>query len=449
MGIIKTTWDRLIHLGLADLPDRDQQKRISLGVNKMAAFVVMINSTLGFACCFLAKDVSLFGGVAAEIALMAIPLVCNYHKKYWWGSMSMFLVMSLATLFFCCVLGKLAEAQLTVIYLLGLSRFVFADKRSRILCTAITIAIIIGIELNFEFVFIAPVKMGAIANYVVRGSAYAVVIFLVIYTFNLFSKANRYLFDKLQIYADQVEANLEKEAEENRIKDKFIGNATHEVRVSFFAISSIINHLYSIEQKINKKQFKKGIDDLQAACKYSQTIFDNILAYEKYQAKLPNQTQDQLVNLDILLASIVGIYNYMAESRDIVIDCHIAEELEGGYVVTDELKLRQIVTNLLDNAVKFTDNRSIVTVEASQQDNQLVISIQDQGCGIDEASLPNIFKPFVTRNPDGLGLGLFIVHELTEVLGGKIAAVNRPEGGAVFTVTLPVKIKNLAIEQAI
>ena len=103
------------------------------------------------------------------------------------------------------------------------------------------------------------------------------------------------------------------------------------------------------------------------------------------------------------------------------------------------MKLRQIITKTLDNAVKFTDNRSIVSVDVSKREDQLVISIQDSGCGVDEALIGTIFEPFVTRNPHGLGLGLYIVSELVEAMNGTIHVCNRAEGGANFTISIPVR----------
>lgn len=439
MRTIKPIWKYLVHLGISDLPNHDQQKRITLGVNKMAAFVIGINATIGIACCIITRNAALFKGVLIEIVAMAIPLLLNHRKKYWWGSMSLFLFVSVATFYFCCVLGKLAEAQLTIVYLVGLSLFVFNDRASRIACIALSICVIIGVELNFKLAFIHPLDTDVVANYIIRASAYAVVIFLVVYTFHLFAKSNRYLLDQLQIYADQIKLSHDKEVQQNKTKDKFIGNATHEVRIAFFSIFSIINHLSAIEKKTPADDLRQCIDDLRATCKYSQNTFDNTLAYVRYNAGLTSPIQTQLVNIQLLLESVVSIYRHAAESREITIDLQLHEVLQDCYLITDEMKLRQIITNTLDNAVKFTDNRSVISVDVNRRKDQLVVSIQDGGSGVDESLIKTIFQPFVTQNPHGLGLGLFIVREWVEAMNGTINVSNHPEGGANFTISIPIK----------
>jgi signal transduction histidine kinase len=439
MPTIKRIWSYLTHRGISHLPDHNEQKRITLGVNRMAAFVIVINATIGIASCIITRSSALFTGVLTEIAAMAIPLLLNHHRKYWWGSISLFLLVSTATFYFCSVLGKLVEAQLAIVYLVGLSFFVFRDRASRIACVGISIAVVIGVELNFRFAFIRPLNTDIATTYILRASAYAVVIFLVIYTFHLYAKSNRYLLGQLQVHADQIQLSRDKEAQENRTKDKFIGNATHEVRIAFFSIYSIINHLSAIEKNTPMDELGKCIDDLRATCRYSQNTFDNTLAYVRYNAGLASPMDAQLVNIHVLLESVVSIYRHAAESRDITIDLHLPVDLQDCYLVVDEMKLRQIITNTLDNAVKFTDNRSIVSVDVSKREDQLVISIQDSGCGVDEALIGTIFEPFVTRNPHGLGLGLYIVSELVEAMNGTIHVCNRAEGGANFTISIPVR----------
>jgi signal transduction histidine kinase len=109
--------------------------------------------------------------------------------------------------------------------------------------------------------------------------------------------------------------------------------------------------------------------------------------------------------------------------------------------------LRQVFWNLLSNAAKFAPEGGYVGVRAMQSDDDITIAVEDDGPGIDPAFLPRIFEQFsqadgsVTRQYGGLGLGLAITHHLVRLHNGEIDAGNRPEGGAVFTVRLPIHAK--------
>jgi len=101
----------------------------------------------------------------------------------------------------------------------------------------------------------------------------------------------------------------------------------------------------------------------------------------------------------------------------------------------DEARMRQVLINLLENAVEMSEGRVAVTV--GRADKGLTFTVRDSGPGIAEADLGHVFEPFFTRRTRGTGLGLAVARRLIELHGGTIAAANAPGGGAVFTITLP------------
>jgi two-component system sensor histidine kinase HydH len=101
----------------------------------------------------------------------------------------------------------------------------------------------------------------------------------------------------------------------------------------------------------------------------------------------------------------------------------------------DEARLRQVLINLLENAVEMSEQRVAVTIAREERD--LVITVRDSGPGIAPADLEHVFEPFFTRRTRGTGLGLAVARRLIDLHGGAIAASNAPGGGAVFTITLP------------
>ena len=101
----------------------------------------------------------------------------------------------------------------------------------------------------------------------------------------------------------------------------------------------------------------------------------------------------------------------------------------------DEARLRQVMINLLENAVEMSESRVAVTI--GREDRELVITVRDSGPGIAAADLDHVFEPFFTRRTRGTGLGLAVARRLIDLHGGAIAASNAAGGGAVFTITLP------------
>jgi two-component system OmpR family sensor kinase len=111
-------------------------------------------------------------------------------------------------------------------------------------------------------------------------------------------------------------------------------------------------------------------------------------------------------------------------------------------IVTDADILTQILLNLLENAIAYTEHGT-VNVTLAMHTDTMQIQIRDNGPGIDPAHFTQIFQPFFRSDParqrreGNVGLGLALTHELTHLIGGRIEAANHPEGGAVFTLTVP------------
>lgn len=128
----------------------------------------------------------------------------------------------------------------------------------------------------------------------------------------------------------------------------------------------------------------------------------------------------------------------LAEERDVRL---LVEAAPGAWVLGDAGRLRQVLLILLDNALKFTPDGGSISVSVARQGGQVRLEVRDSGPGIAPADLPHLFERFYradkARTSSGTGLGLAIGRWIVEAHGGRIAAANLPEGGALFTVTLP------------
>lgn len=432
----KAIWDRLRTLGTGNLAATDFQQKVSVGINQMALYVICIDSTIGLAVYFfMAHSLVLLIGVLVEIGLAFIPLLLNYRERHQAAGVALYVVLAAGTFFFCCLLGNLARVDLMIVVLMGSTGFFIAGRRNQFICYSVAVLVFIAVYVNGKVGYIHQLEVdNTIARHFLFWSAFSVVVFLVITVFNWYRKNNDLLREQTNNYAAQIAESLKMEELENRTKDKFIANATHEMKVSFRSIFAII----SILQRDDPKELKTNIDDLRAACKYSNSILDNIFEYERYKAGRKPELLNQLIDVRMVIGGIVEIYRYLADEKNVAIWWNVTE-LVPRHMLCDEFKLRQIVTNLLHNAIKFTNNDTAVTIEVTQLGDRLILTIKDRGDGIGDELRERMFEPFVTRNPEGLGLGLFIVRELVAAFDGSIEVVNNKMGGATFTVSLQLQ----------
>lgn len=423
--------------GTRQLLAHDPQRRVTIGVNLMSLSIGILNVTIGTFVWLITGKGNVLAAVSIETVLLAMPLVLNRYRRYNEAGLSIYLIMSGATFYFGCVLGNAVNSPLMITYLIGVSLFMFSSLVYRIICASSSIIILVLIEQNYKYGFIQPIATSYDSQIMLRWAAYAAMIILVIFTFSLFWKNNRILLMQLEKQTEQVKENLEKETQENRNKDRFITNASHEMKVSFHSIFSVISVLVNdVQTARSPEQLMKRINDLKAACKISQSIVDNILEFEKYEAGIPTTTRENLFNPRLLFQNTVEIYKYVAMESKIEIKTVISKDIPE-HIRTDDMKIRHILTNLLHNAIKYAPDYSIVQVKCKVKDNALVFSVHDKGEGIGNDDV-DIFAPFVSKNPDGLGIGLFIVKEMITVLNGKIDVISDMEG-TTFSVSIPLQ----------
>ena len=436
--LIKTLHS-IIHLQSHDLSEDDMQKKISIGVNLMSGWIILLTVTVGTLFYFISHNIFILVGIVIETALLIGTILLNHVRRYHLASLSIYLTMSTATLYYSSILGRPVEAQLMVVYLIGVALFMFPDLVTRIICIAVTVSLLVLLELNFSCQVIQSIKVDEGTALFMRWSSYAVIISLVIFTFVLYSRNNKLLMDRLRKHAEEVQFSLEKEEKANEKKDIFISNAYHEIRASFFSIFSILN-LFNKEKTddIKIKDWRRAVTHLRTACQISQNIMDNILEYEKYQIGTRNAVYNDLIDIRSLIDNIVEIYQYSADERKVRIMAEISEDMEE-YILSDKVKLNQVITNLLTNEVKYTRSETDITIRVTKLIDHWQLSVEDQGEGIKESNIDRIFEPFVTGSPTGIGLGLYITKKTVNLMKGEIFVDSWPDQGTKFTISMPLQ----------
>ena len=232
----------------------------------------------------------------------------------------------------------------------------------------------------------------------------------------------------------------EKLEEASQLKSQFLANVNHELRTP---VSAIIGYarlvLRATEGQISPLQ-RENLQDLLNNAERLLNQIDSLLEFSKIEAG-KMEVHVEPVKVNEVIQGAISTIEPTLNGANVRIIREIASDLP--VLNTDREKLRQIVLNLLDNAVKFTE-RGEIKIAASQQNGSFQLVVSDTGIGIPKEELNKIFEEFhrgdssSTKNYRGTGLGLAIVKQFVNLLGGEVAVESEVGKGSVFTVTLPL-----------
>lgn len=149
----------------------------------------------------------------------------------------------------------------------------------------------------------------------------------------------------------------------------------------------------------------------------------------------------EIVNVSILINRVFDLYQYPAEEKGIQVELSIQED--GLYIEIDQSKMGHALSNLVDNAIKYTPDNGHIYIDTFKEDNRIIISVRDEGIGIPEEELPRIwdrlFRGKQARAQRGLGLGLSLVKAIVQAHQGILDVSSKPGKGSIFSILLPSK----------
>ena len=218
---------------------------------------------------------------------------------------------------------------------------------------------------------------------------------------------------------------------------RFVSDASHELKTPLAAIRLLTDSILQTDN-IDLDTAREFVADIGQEAERLSRITEDLLRL----TRLDSGVLDQPTAVDVLpvLEQVMRMMSLVAQEKGVNLTY---EATEGCMVLATKDEIHQVIYNLTDNAVKYSASGAGVQVSLGMEDNQVVLSVADNGVGIPEEDLPRIFERFYrvdkarSRAAGGTGLGLSIVSDTVKRRGGTVSAANRPQGGAVFTVRWP------------
>ena len=244
-------------------------------------------------------------------------------------------------------------------------------------------------------------------------------------------------------YAESARISAEKaliEAESaNLLKSTFLANMSHEIRTPMNAILGFTRLLLEKEMLDEDKEM---LEIIMNSGESLLSLINDILDFSKIEANEIDLSSVK-VNLPFFFESIEDLFHIQVKQKNLEFELSLSENLPE-IVFGDENRIRQVLINIIGNAIKFTDTGSI-KVTVNWNEDALNIRVSDTGTGIAGEKLQEIFSPFkqsdssMDRKYEGTGLGLAISIKLTELMGGSIKVESREGAGSEFTIIIPME----------
>ncbi|TIW99054.1 PAS domain-containing sensor histidine kinase [Mesorhizobium sp.] len=237
----------------------------------------------------------------------------------------------------------------------------------------------------------------------------------------------------------------------NRAKSEFLANMSHELRTP---LNAIIGFSELMEQglfgPLGSPRYEEYATDINGSGKYLLGVINDILDMSKIEAGQFSMDREE-IDLCPLIKETVRVISLQAAEKSITVETRIADAMR---LFADRRAIKQIAINLLSNAVKFTGQGGHISVRARSASGALVLTIEDNGCGIPKSALSKLGRPFeqvqnqFSKNHAGSGLGLAISRSLAELQGGALKIRSTEGVGTIVSVRIPLKKATPSVKAA-
>ncbi len=223
-------------------------------------------------------------------------------------------------------------------------------------------------------------------------------------------------------------------------RNEFLGNVAHELRTPIFAIQLSLETL--LGGAINDSSV--NVNFLNKALKHTKRLIelsDDLVTISRLETEM--KLSKRYIKINELISEVVNSLSIVAQKKSLNLD-FVSEIKDSLQVFCDAEAIKQVMVNLIDNAIKYTNEGGKIIVKTTKEGNNVFVTISDTGVGIPEESLPRIFERFYRVDKDrsreigGSGLGLSIVKHILELHDSKISVESKLGEGTTFRFNLPV-----------
>ena len=266
-------------------------------------------------------------------------------------------------------------------------------------------------------------------------------------SFNSMAASMRELIENLCDLTTKLEAANEELKSKDELKNEFINIAAHELRAP-------IQPILGLAELLRRRKISDAVGDSSSANKQEIEQLDIIIRNATRLLRLEQNMLDmtkiedrslkldkEKIDLVENIQHVINDFGNESSKEKIQLVFKQPSQIEPFFVNADKIRICEVISNLLGNAIKFTTKEAggSITIKAERKDSQASVSIKDTGPGIDPEIKPKLFSKFVTNSPGGTGIGLFISKSIVEAHGGRIWAEDNADGkGATFTFSLPL-----------
>ncbi len=250
--------------------------------------------------------------------------------------------------------------------------------------------------------------------------------------------------EKIEIQNVELDIAKKQALDASKAKSEFLANVSHEIRTPMNGVIGFCNLLLKTELSGKQSEF---LDTIKKSASGLLAIIDDILDFSKIEAG-KMQLEKTTIDIRELLEEVLTLLGPVAYLKNLELVNLVYEDIPLG-IEGDDIRIKQVLTNLINNAIKFTDSGSIVIrimlEDAKDSELLLKIVVSDTGPGLSEAQQRILFQSFsqadtsTTRKFGGTGLGLAICKQLVKKMGGEIGIDSSQDNGADFWFTLPTK----------
>ncbi len=242
--------------------------------------------------------------------------------------------------------------------------------------------------------------------------------------------------------AEKERLKMEEYKEMDRLKTNLLSTVSHELRTPLAVIKGYATLLLQYDKKLKTEQKNESLESIDHATDRLTELIDHLLDMSRLDAGLLRLNMEPINPLDIIFSAI-------AEAQLRAPKYHIKADISGKLpeITADSKRFRQVLDNLLDNAIKYSAEGTEIFIRAEAKPEELQISVSDQGIGIPKGEYNKVFDRMyrieqrLKNDPGGLGLGLSLCKALVEAHGGRIWVESKVGKGSIFYFTLPLKTR--------